>query len=222
MGQEATVRVGGWDLRLRIPAEVDALLEELAARPDDDPDVLDERLPYWAEIWPSAVALAEWILGGTAIPPGASVLEIGCGLGLAGIAAGFEGARVRMTDYLDEAVRAAQENWRLNLDTEPDVRRMDWRNPDRSLRADVLLAADVAYEERAFEPLAAAFEALLHPGGVVLLSEPRRSVARPFIRRLRHAGFAGTSRTVSVEHHGARIPVDLHRLQRAPRPGCTS
>mgnify|MGYP003960052651 FL=1 len=42
------------------------------------------RFPYWAEIWPAAVALSRWFAA-SAQPP-ERALELGCGLGLVGIA----------------------------------------------------------------------------------------------------------------------------------------
>ncbi|MFT7512131.1 MAG: hypothetical protein ACI9QL_001338 [Candidatus Omnitrophota bacterium] len=40
--------------------DLDRLLEEMIAKGDDHPDVRDERMPYWAELWPDAIALASW------------------------------------------------------------------------------------------------------------------------------------------------------------------
>jgi hypothetical protein len=47
-------------VELHVVADLDRLLEEMIAKGDDHPDVRDERMPYWAELWPSAIALASW------------------------------------------------------------------------------------------------------------------------------------------------------------------
>jgi predicted nicotinamide N-methyase len=60
---------------LRPPAG-DALLDQLLA--EDDPD--EDRLPFWAQLWPAGVALARAI--GTRPLAGRQVLELGCGNGL--------------------------------------------------------------------------------------------------------------------------------------------
>ena len=76
------------------------LIEEqtfIIARPDESDRLLDhpfvrsafsadEYLPYWVELWPAARMLAKAILR-EPWTPGTEVLEIGCGLGLPGIAA---------------------------------------------------------------------------------------------------------------------------------------
>ena len=93
--------VAGRDLALLRPRDAESLLsEEAFAR--------DEFLPYWAELWPSAVALARVI--GTRALHGARTLELGCGLGLPSIAAALAGGRVLATDWSQEAVEMAREN----------------------------------------------------------------------------------------------------------------
>src|SRR4051794_29069406 len=73
-------------------------------RPRESEDLLDERafereelLPYWAELWPSALALARSVAVRSL--RGRRVLELGCGLGLVSIAAALAGARVLATDW---------------------------------------------------------------------------------------------------------------------------
>jgi predicted nicotinamide N-methyase len=134
------VRVGEVELSLLRPVSPDALLDEEAfAR--------DEFLPYWAELWPAATALA------AALPKvaGLRVVELGCGLGLPSLVAAARGADVTASDWADDAVELLRENAARNgLTLRVEVR--DWRNPWPE-RFDVALAADVLYERRNVEPL---------------------------------------------------------------------
>ena len=73
--------------------------ELLIARPDDPESLIDEErfeedefLPYWAELWPSGVALAGYVA--TLDLAGRRVLELGCGLALPSFAAALAGADV--------------------------------------------------------------------------------------------------------------------------------
>ena len=50
-----------------------------------------DRDPYWCRLWPSAIALAQLILQQPELVRGKRVCDIGCGLGLAGIAAALAG-----------------------------------------------------------------------------------------------------------------------------------
>jgi predicted nicotinamide N-methyase len=132
--------VGEVELTLLRPVSPDALLEEEAfAR--------DEFLPYWAELWPAATALA------AALPAvaGLRVVELGCGLGLPSLVAAARGAEVTATDWAAEAVELLRENAARNgLVVNAEVR--DWREPWPE-RFDLALAADVLYERRNVAPL---------------------------------------------------------------------
>jgi predicted nicotinamide N-methyase len=134
------LRVEEVELSLLRPVSPDALLDEEAfAR--------DEFLPYWAELWPAATALA------AALPAvaGLRVVELGCGLGLPSLVAAARGAEVTATDWAAEAVELLRENAARNgLAVHAEVR--DWREPWPE-RFDLALAADVLYERRNVEPL---------------------------------------------------------------------
>lgn len=212
-----TIEIAGNHIRLHIPGDTESRLDDLAAAQPDSIEVKDERLPYWAELWPSSVALAEELLRGPPIDGNLKVLEIGCGLGLAGIAAGLRGATVTMTDYLPEALDAARLNWEENIGSASDIRQMDWRAPDPELSADLILVADVAYEERAFAPLSNTFHRLLLPNGKILLAEPQRRITKPFIRSLRNADFHCKTKTRETHIGKLRSRVDIHSLTRGSR-----
>ena len=132
--------MGEVELSLLRPVSPDALLDEEAfAR--------DEFLPYWAELWPAATALA------VALPDvaGLRVVELGCGLGLPSLVAAARGADVTASDWAEDAVALLRENAARNdLVVRVEVR--DWREPWPE-RFDVALAADVLYERRNVEPL---------------------------------------------------------------------
>jgi predicted nicotinamide N-methyase len=122
---------------------------------DEEAFAADEFLPYWAELWPAAVALAE------ALPDrldGVRVIELGCGLGLPSLVAAARGADVVAIDWAEPAVALLRENAALNglvLQTAAH----DWRRPWDD-RFDLALAADLLYEQRNVEPVAAALRTL--------------------------------------------------------------
>lgn len=174
------VELDGCSIGLTLISNLDELLDELLAKGADHEDVRDERIPYWAELWPSALALGRHLIRAGRVQPGAQVLEIGCGLGLPGIVAGMLGAEVTFTDYLPDALDFARHNWAQNLGRPAQFRLLDWRAPEPELAADIVLASDVAYEKRAFPHLPNAFRTLCRPGGIILASDPCRSSAGEF------------------------------------------
>lgn len=129
-------------------------LELSLLRPDAPEDLIDEAafaddefLPYWAELWPAARALA------AALPAldGLRVVELGCGLGVPSLIAAARGAAVTATDWAADAVELLAQNAARNaLVLNAEVR--DWRQP-WAARFDLAIAADVLYERRNVEPL---------------------------------------------------------------------
>ena len=138
--RDDVVRVGDVELLILRPVSPEALL-------DEETFAVDEFLPYWAELWPAAAALAD------ALPDvsGRRVVELGCGLGLVSLVAAARGGDVTATDWSVDAIELLRRNADRNgVRLRAEVR--DWREP-WSERFDVALAADVLYERRNVEPL---------------------------------------------------------------------
>ena len=90
---------------LTVINNLDALFEALVNKGSDHPDVVDERIPYWADLWASAIGLSHYLVDNQNIVKDKNVFEIGCGLGLPAIVAGKLGAAsTTLTDYLQEAL----------------------------------------------------------------------------------------------------------------------
>ncbi len=164
--------------------DIDKLFNQLLSKSPADKAVLDEQMPYWADLWPSAIGLSKYIDDNPKLVNEKNVLEIGCGLGMPGIVAAMNGANVTMTDYLQEALDFSENNWKKNLSSKFNGQLLDWRDVSKVEKADVILASDVAYESRSFEPLKKSLKHILKPNGVLLLSEPNRKFASPFIKIL--------------------------------------
>jgi predicted nicotinamide N-methyase len=175
----------------------------------------DGRLPYWAELWASSTVLAGHLRRRPGLA-GKDVLELGCGLGLAGIAAAQAGASVVMTDYEDDALEFARFNAALNLDeaalSRVALRLMDWRDADVPGRFDIVVGADIVYERKNFESLRSLVRRVLRPGGVFLLADPQRETGREFIRLAMAGGFAVSERSLTVNHRGRDLTVILSEL----------
>jgi ETFB lysine methyltransferase len=176
----------------------------------------DERLPYWAELWTSALVLSERLLRDKAMRS-VRVLEIGCGLGLAGIAAAQAGAHVDTTDYDRDALMFARWNALTNLSPDALARvhhaLLDWREPPGSSYK-YIIGADIVYERRNFEPLLKLFGSALKTGGSVLLAEPDRSIGSDFFAVARDRGFCVDIETTPCERRGRTSTVRLAVLRK--------
>jgi predicted nicotinamide N-methyase len=171
---EEFVPLDGDELAVLRPRQADALIDE------HDFDEA-EFLPYWAELWPSGVALAKTIARRAL--KGARVLELGCGLGLPSIAAARAGGRVLAVDWSPEAIDLLATNAARNGAT-VETQVVNWTAPAPLLaRApfDVVLAADVLYEQRNVTALTALLPRL---GGEVLLADPGRPLLEAFLEQV--------------------------------------
>src|SRR5262245_32661998 len=210
----AFVVVGGKPVRLVRPADPDRLL--------DADDVLDwnrrdDYMPYWAYLWPGAFLLAEAVAR-EAWAPGTPALEIGCGLGLAGLTALRNGLRVTFTDYddtpLDFVARSAAAN---GFDPACyETRRLDWRDPPGATYP-VILGADVLYERRLVPLVAGVMARMLAPGGLGLVAGPYRVATEEFPDAMTALGMR--CEAVAVEAESAELGPVRGTLHRVTRPG---
>jgi predicted nicotinamide N-methyase len=181
---------------------------------DEDDFDRDERLPYWAELWPSALALACHLsrrdLAGT------NAIELGCGVGLPTILALARGASVLATDHYEAALDFTIHNVRTNLDLAPEVAVLDWRQPSMQGLGtfDLVLAADVLYERKNAAALADLVPKLLAPGGEAIFADPRRDEAPIFLEVMKGRGFEDATKETTVEQNARKVKVLLHQLRR--------
>ncbi len=209
-----TLRLGDEALEVGHLTDFDQLYEELIARGDEHDDVTDERIPYWSELWPCAIAMADFIQHNPSLVAGKDVLELGCGAGLAGLSAHAAGGRVVYTDYLQDALDFAAYNWQLNFPGEAVTTTvLDWRQPDAAHAADVVLGADIAYEEQSFQPILDALKILTRPGGTVLIAEENRFFARGFLAELARLGHSHTASVRRVRYRTVTSRVNLYQVQ---------
>lgn len=172
----------------------------------------DDYLPYWADLWPASRMLAKAVLR-EPWAPGLHAIEIGCGLGLPGIAALACGMRVTFTDYDATALDFAAENARRNRFTDFTLLPLDWRHPPEGLQAPVLLASDLLYELRNVVPLVELMKQMLAPGGLCLLTDQDRVPSHLLRETLLAEGFAFTTKVMHAgEPGGRRARGTLYRI----------
>ncbi len=201
------VAVGALTLTVARPRSAEDLI-------DEDDYARDERLPYWAELWPSAHVLAA-VLEARDLT-GARVVELGCGIGLPAIVAALRGADVLATDWYDDALGFARANAGA-AGARVATRLVDWNAPPADLTAaaaDLVVGADLLYEERNGPALAGLLPLLLRPGGEALIADPRRPHADGLLLPLTAAGWGHTRTEVrhSARQDESGSVIHLHRL----------
>ena len=183
---EQEIALAGRMFRLLLPADPDRFLDELDESPTAPQELSD---PYWAKLWPAAYHLAEAMLAAD-FPPSSEILELGCGSGLAGLAALTRGYRVTFSDYVPMAVELALENAARNgLEAQARGMVLDWRDPP-PLEASVIIAADVLYERAKNPILVNLLEQILAPQGVAWFGDAGRSASGHFLELATARGFS--------------------------------
>lgn len=209
------VDLGGHIFKIGRPDESDRLLEHAAVR---STFAVDEYLPYWADLWPAARMLAKVIVRET-WPPGLDAFEVGCGLGLPGIAALSVGMRVTFSDCDATALRFAADNARLNGHHDFKLMQLDWRLPPMDLRVPLILASDLLYELRNVDPLVEFIRRVLLPGGLCLMTDQDRVPSYTFREALTAAGLSFTTQHLKAGAPGAkRVKGTLYRISDRSAP----
>ena len=205
------VFIGDYTFRIDRPAHSDRLFDHPWVRAAY---AADRYAPYWTQLWPSARMLAKVIVREN-WPAGAGpVLEIGCGLGLAGIAALARGLEVVFSDVDQTALEFAAGNARLNGFQAFRTLLLDFRCPPSDEKYSVVIGSDLMYEEQMVDPLVGLLRSVLAPGGVCLITDPDRAPARVFRWKLGEAGYDVVPELVRAgEPGGERTKGTLYRIR---------
>jgi len=205
--RETIVDLDRRDVAILHPANSDDLISEA----DFD---RDERLPYWADLWPSAKILARALVEERG--RGDSLIELGCGSGLVTVAAAIAGFRVLATDYYDDAIQFAAANVERNLPgTTIETRMVDWNHMPADLGTfRRVVAADVLYEPRYADLVSGAIAATLDRDGVATVADPGRIARDAFVDAAKERGLrVDLSRTEAFEEGEIRQTVTLIELR---------
>src|SRR6476619_7000609 len=159
------VEIGEKTFNILRPRNADDLIRE-------EDFVLDERLPYWADIWPSSIILAEQIMKRSGK---GKLLELGCGVGLVTTAAMSIGYDVLASVYYTDALAFSRANSFTNLGRSCQAEMINWREfPRDAAGFDVVMASDVLYESEYARLLPGILKRALTLHGVALISDPGR------------------------------------------------
>jgi predicted nicotinamide N-methyase len=186
-----TVSVGLLTVPFTRIEDPNRVLDEVAAEEDRLEKVRGQRvpedqlhLPYWAELWDSAMGIAQFIVKEPGPVAGLSVLDLGCGMGLAGAVAAALGHRVMFADLEAPALLFARLNslpWAARV----RARQLDWRKDKLRERFDLILGADILYERRQWDYLEPFWREHLAQNASILLGEPGRKSGDLFVDWIR-------------------------------------
>lgn len=168
--------------------------------------------PYWMHVWPGAVALARRLAQETALA-GERVLELGCGLALAGVAAARRGGVVTATDWKRDPLLFAAANGAHN-GVAIEVAQMDWTHMATRRCFALCMGADVAYDAAAEAALVDALAQAAAPGGRLLLADSVNTYRETIVQRLEESGWETRVDRVLEREEGRNVWVRVIAARR--------
>lgn len=215
-----SIQIGDLQIPFTRIADPNRVLDEVAEEEDRREKISGRRqtgdslhLPYWAELWDSALGLGQYLVGEGARGKGRgaskknpsvlapcpsplvpistpSVLDLGCGMGLAGTAAAAMELHVLFVDLEAPALLFAQLNSLAYASrTRTRTRQLNWQKDRLDEKFDLILGADILYERAQWQFLEPFWRAHLRPGGSVLLGEPGRQTGDLFVNWITQQGW---------------------------------
>jgi predicted nicotinamide N-methyase len=202
-------RIGDIELDFTRVADPDAVLDAIceeetrrAAMGADRPEGY-LRMPYWAAVWESATAVGQLLQRRRALLQD-PCLDLGCGMGLAGMIAAALGLHVTLGDIEEDCLDIA----RVNCAPWPDrttVRRVDWCTDDLRTHYGLLIGSDVLYEREQWDNIEAFLKRHTNPSSYVVLGEPRRPKADEFQNWITARGWTCEVEEQTVETKLTRV-----------------
>lgn len=203
--ESSPVTINGKTISILKPVSIDQFV--------DSGDIM-KNFPLWSKLWESAWVLANH-LSTLPVAPEKTILEIGCGLGLVGIAATMAGHRVTMSEYNADALNFAKANAVINDLPQLAIEFLDWKNPRLAGRFDIIVGSDTVYNTENIGILEALFDRYLLPGGTVILADNVRQTSVVFWERMQSKYDVKAKRHV-IRSEDGEVHVVLFRLNRKP------
>lgn len=213
-------------------------MESLWENMEQDQDAMqafqeDERLPYWAELWPSSFGLAAWLKQKENAIKGQNCLDLGCGLGFTALCGAACGAKVLACDYEKRALELTRFNAKKNAIMLCNEYRDFWQSPVSVLcplfldwrcpcieekKFPFIWAADIAYERKFMPEILKFLEYALTMDGIFWIAEPSRTIYQYFLEEVKNFSFSiekvYAELTPKISEHILPARVNIWELKR--------
>lgn len=196
--EETEFSVQNKTLKLFVPVKIDRFI---------NPDDLFKGFPLWSKIWEATAVLANRL---ALIKPDSEkrFLEIGAGMGVAGLFASTLGHQVTITEYNQDALNFAWANAMINGSKNPDIRELDWTAPTLEGQFDYIIGSEVVFKEEDFMCLFLLFQKYLKPGGKIILAEGMRKTSLKFVEQM-NSHYRLALKKINIRSDKADVPVVL-------------
>ena len=195
------------DIHLQILQIAD--LEEFLGGRDPFEDV--SAFPFWVKLWDAAIILA-YLLRQLPKKPGQTLLELGAGLGVPGLAAQAAGFAATLSDYEEIILDFQRVSAAASGLSQARSVMLDWLNPPELGQFSVLAGAEILFREEFFQPLLAVFKRYLAPGGQIFLAHDASRRSLPKFLALAEKEYRITVNQQKIKRDGEEITIIVNRL----------
>jgi predicted nicotinamide N-methyase len=137
--------------------------------------------PYWTKIWPSAKALAKFLIEQPYWIQNKKIVELAAGIGLPSFTIAHIAQSVVVSDASTDAVKLLDFNIILNGLQNASALQIDWNNhPEPIPQTDTLLLSDVCFDPSQYDGLLKLLKAYKNQGTDIVISAPERMSTVPF------------------------------------------
>ena len=217
--KEILISISGIEIKLVEVTNFDELFNKLVQEEITTKMSLDDFIPYWTELWPSAIGLSHYMVNHEASFYNKKVLEIGCGLGLPSLmAVKISAYNVLATDLVLDALNHVLINSNLNqLSQNLETKILDWTKCtiEEIMPFDIILAADIVYEERFVNDFTNLIFSLSTSEceKSVIIAEPCRQVASMMIEKMRNINNLHIeTNQYDVDSKGCHFKINVHHI----------
>ena len=198
----------------------DELFDELIKDEEVNNLSLDDYIPYWTELWPSAKGLAQYLYANKNIITDKTIVELGCGLGLPSLVCAISGAKkVTATDLIEDALYHVALNAGANevSDKVLNTKVLDWTKarPEDFRGCNLIIAADIVYEKRFVNHFVDFTQKILQNRSeiTIILAEPGRDVASDLLNSIAKIPEVTLTTTVlNVDSKGTSFGVNITEM----------
>jgi predicted nicotinamide N-methyase len=163
--------------------------------------------PFWAQIWPSALALSLFLKEEQGLIKGKELLELGAGIGLPSFAAADIASKVTISDHAPEAVALIKKNIQYLGLRNVKALLLDWNHLPEEVVAEIVLLSDVNYAPGQFDALLTLIQKFTEQGSTIILATPQRITITPFAEVLQPYIRQSVLKTVAGLHQDVEIRI---------------
>jgi predicted nicotinamide N-methyase len=152
--------------------------------PINDREVQSAVSPYWAKVWPAAIALCQFLQSNLHYIKNKTVAELAAGLGLPSLFAAQYAIHVYCSDVEPAAVELIKKSAAQNSFKNITCFQKNLANFYGEKIPDTLLLSDINYDIQQFDILHKMIQYYLQNGCTIILSTPQRLMAKGFVEQL--------------------------------------